>query len=427
MDRGTLLVKCEVPAGYGRDPAGRGRPERSKRRSCPLVGIFPTEASREWDGSGTMGNMGTSDREPGGGIPPRAFRNLILEWYRTGRRDLPWRADRDPYRVWVSEVMLQQTRVEAVTPRYAAFLGRFPTLGDLARASEEDVLAAWSGLGYYRRARHLHAAAGRILLEHGGVFPRERSDALRLPGVGVYIAHAVLSIAYGIPLAVVDGNVVRVLSRLEGVAARSPSVYQEEADRLLDPDDPGDANQALMELGATVCTPVGARCDRCPIATLCFARTTGRVDEFPPPAARAATAVVETSLWLVYDRRARIRLERREDAPLRGMWMPPWREGSPSDVGTGPLRGGRELGVVHHAIMNRRYRCTVVEVHGSAQDLAVGADPDARWVRREEIAGLPHSSLLQKALALREESRRSPKGASTDRKSRRDPRTKPRS
>jgi A/G-specific adenine glycosylase len=330
----------------------------------------------------------------GAGPEPVAFRTRLLDWYRRERRDLPWRATRDPYNVWISEVMLQQTRVEAVAPRYDAFLKRFPTLQALALAGEEEVLAAWSGLGYYGRARRLHASAGRILRDHAGSFPRDRAEALRLPGVGAYIANAVLSIAYDLPLAVVDGNVVRVLSRVEMIAARSPSTLQKRADRLLDPRFPGDANQALMELGATICTPLAPRCGRCPLKGLCAARAAGRTADFPPAASRAQVESVETSIWIAVDRRSRIWIEKREIPPLRGMWMFPWREGPAH------RDGAREVGALRHSIMNRRYRCSVWEIHGGPGRIPGRAAGEGRWVVRTEIAGLPHSSLLGKALAL---------------------------
>jgi A/G-specific adenine glycosylase len=290
--------------------------------------------------------------------------------------------------------MLQQTRVEVVVPRYRSFLARFPSMGALANATEEEVLAAWSGLGYYRRARHLHASAGRILRDHEGRFPSDRADALRLPGVGAYIAHAVLSIAYDVPLAVVDGNVVRVLSRLGMIAARAPAALQEEADRLLDPTSPGDANQALMELGATICTPQNPRCGACPIESLCAARAAGRITEFPPVASKMSTHFVETDLWIILDRRGRIWLEKRDAPPLRGMWMLPWREGPSS------RDGARAVGTVPHAIMNRRYRCAVWEIRGGVEWIRERFGAEGRWVRKDEIADLPHSSLLTKALAL---------------------------
>jgi len=217
--------------------------------------------------------MAKRDQEAG---KTARLRRLLLEWYAHNRRDLPWRRNCDPYSVWVSEIMLQQTRVATVVERHQAFLARFPTLVSLALASEEDVLAMWSGLGYYRRARMLHKAAQFLASDHQGNIP-VTAEALRaLPGIGVYTAAAISSIAYGVVVAVVDGNVERVLCRLEGWEAgagaggatlkRKIDVL---ANQLVDPAHPGDFNQALMELGATVCLPRNPHCLVCPLAGDC--------------------------------------------------------------------------------------------------------------------------------------------------------------
>jgi A/G-specific adenine glycosylase len=207
------------------------------------------------------------------------LRLLLLDWYAHNRRDLPWRRNPDPYSVWVSEIMLQQTRVAAVVERHQAFLARFPTLVSLALASEEDVLAMWSGLGYYRRARMLHKAAQFLASHHQGNIP-VTSEALRtLPGIGVYTAAAISSIAFGEVVAVVDGNVERVLCRLEGWEAGGRAggatlkrKIEVLANHLVDPAHPGDFNQALMELGATVCLPRNPHCMVCPLAADCQTR-----------------------------------------------------------------------------------------------------------------------------------------------------------
>ncbi|HYX69772.1 MAG TPA: A/G-specific adenine glycosylase, partial [Terriglobales bacterium] len=183
-----------------------------------------------------------------------AFRAALLAWYGRHRRALPWRATRDPYRVWVSEIMLQQTRVNAVLEHYRRFLRRFPDVRALARARQSSVLAAWSGLGYYRRARALHAAARRLVRDFDGGFPRTAEAMRTLPGIGRYTAAAVSSIAFGEPQAVVDGNVERVLERLVGRHLPAAQAW-ELAAQLLDRAHPGDFNQAMMELGATVCLP----------------------------------------------------------------------------------------------------------------------------------------------------------------------------
>jgi A/G-specific adenine glycosylase len=199
------------------------------------------------------------------------FRRHLLAWYDAHARDLPWRANHDPYRVWLSEIMLQQTRVAAVIEHYHEFLRRFPNVKKLALAREASVLAAWSGLGYYRRARMLHAAAKVIVREHRGRFPETEEGLRALPGIGRYTAAAIASIAFGQPVAVVDGNVERVLQRLAGKRLADEELWRT-ANHLLDAKRPGDFNQAIMELGATVCTPRAPLCLTCPVIALCAAR-----------------------------------------------------------------------------------------------------------------------------------------------------------
>ncbi|HKV77856.1 MAG TPA: A/G-specific adenine glycosylase [Candidatus Sulfotelmatobacter sp.] len=199
------------------------------------------------------------------------FQNKLLVWYDVHARDLPWRESRDPYRVWVSEIMLQQTRVAAVLEHYHEFLRRFPTVKKLASAREASVLAAWSGLGYYRRARMLHAAAKVVARERGGRFPENSAEWRTLPGVGRYTAAAIASIAFDEAVAVVDGNVERVLQRIAGKAISGEPIWQQ-ANALLDRNRPGDFNQAMMELGATVCTPRAPACLTCPLVELCDTR-----------------------------------------------------------------------------------------------------------------------------------------------------------
>jgi A/G-specific adenine glycosylase len=201
----------------------------------------------------------------------KKFRQRLLAWYDAHRRDLPWRANRDPYRVWLSEIMLQQTRVAAVVEHYQEFLRRFPTVKKLAAAREASVLAAWSGLGYYRRARMLHAAAKVVVRECGAKFPTTAEAWRELPGVGRYTAAAIASIAFEEPAAVVDGNVERVLQRVSGTRLAGEDLW-EAANDLLDAKRPGDFNQAMMELGAVVCTPRAPACLTCPVVELCVTR-----------------------------------------------------------------------------------------------------------------------------------------------------------
>ena len=196
------------------------------------------------------------------------FRRSLLKWYDEHRRDLPWRQTRDPYRIWLSEIMLQQTRVAAVLEHYRIFLERFPDVYALFAASEDSVLAAWSGLGYYRRARMLHQCAKEIVERHGGSFPQSSEVLRQLPGIGRYTAAAIASIAFSEPVAVVDGNVERVLRRLSGTELTKEQDWQQ-AQAMLAPSRPGDFNQAMMELGATVCVPREPRCLLCPVRKCC--------------------------------------------------------------------------------------------------------------------------------------------------------------
>jgi A/G-specific adenine glycosylase len=216
----------------------------------------------------------------------KPFRERLLAWFRQYQRDLPWRRDKDPYRIWLSEIMLQQTRVAAVIPYYERFLERFPTIRSLAEAPPEEVLRLWSGLGYYSRARNLQNAAQQIVAKYGGQFPRTRQEALALPGIGSYTAAAILSIAFGSKHAVLDGNVARVLARIDAVhgdlrdGQRWQSL-QKAADRWLAPAAASDWNQAMMELGATICTPRAPQCLLCPVGKFCRARQLGIAESLP--------------------------------------------------------------------------------------------------------------------------------------------------
>jgi A/G-specific adenine glycosylase len=214
------------------------------------------------------------------------FRKLLLGWFRQFQRDLPWRRTKDPYRIWISEIMLQQTRVAAVIPYYEQFLMRFPDVRALAEAPQAEVLRMWSGLGYYSRARNLQKAAQQIVALHGGKFPSDEDAVLALSGIGPYTGAAILSIAFGAKHAVLDGNVARVLARLGAIRgdlreSRRWQSLQSTAQELLDPKAPGDWNQAMMELGATVCTPRSPQCLLCPIAKFCRARQSCDPESFP--------------------------------------------------------------------------------------------------------------------------------------------------
>ena len=214
-----------------------------------------------------------------------AFRRALLGWYDREKRELPWRGTRDPYRVWLSEIMLQQTRAEAVAPRYEAFLARFPTVEALAAADEEAVLKAWEGMGYYSRARNLRRAAMEVVRR--GEFPQSAKELQTLPGVGAYTAAAVASIAFDEAAPALDGNQARVLSRLLAFeeTVDTPQRLRKPAEALIDRERPGDYNQALMDLGSGICTPRAPKCETCPVAAFCAARAEGRRGGLSPPAA----------------------------------------------------------------------------------------------------------------------------------------------
>ncbi|MEZ5330474.1 MAG: A/G-specific adenine glycosylase [Thermoanaerobaculia bacterium] len=341
-------------------------------------------------------------------------RTALTRWYEDHRRDLPWRRTRDPYRIWVSEVMLQQTRVEVVVPYFERFLERFPDVGALAAAAESEVLSLWSGLGYYGRARRLHAAA-REIVRQGGKIPADLVGLSRLPGVGRYTAAAVASIAYGEPVAVLDGNVERVGSRLlasveDPKRASARRRLEAVAEALLDPADPGRSNQALMELGATVCTPRSPDCSSCPLAGLCRARILEEVERYPPPRTRRRPVRIELAAALVLDG-GRVLLMRRaeEESLLPGTWELPWCECGGDlaldlELDLARRYGGswtltRRIGTVRHAITHRDIRLQLYDGRLTA-GASIAERSEAGWFRQDEIARLPVSSLVTKALRL---------------------------
>jgi A/G-specific adenine glycosylase len=235
------------------------------------------------------------------------FQKQLLGWFRQFQRDLPWRQTKDPYRIWLSEIMLQQTRVAAVIPYYERFLKRFPDVQALAKAPGEEVLRLWSGLGYYSRARNLRKAAQQIVANHGGRFPTSTGDALALSGIGNYTAAAILSIAFGKKHAVLDGNVARVLARLGAIRgdlreSRRWQALQDRADSYLDAVAPGDWNQAMMELGATLCTPKSPQCLLCPVAQFCEGRKLGIAESLPEKRKKRATVEVTLAAGVFADK-----------------------------------------------------------------------------------------------------------------------------
>jgi A/G-specific adenine glycosylase len=339
----------------------------------------------------------------------------LLTWFDQHRRDLPWRRTRDPYAIWLSEVMLQQTRVETVLPFYNRFLERFPTVRDMARAEIEEVLALWSGLGYYRRARQLHAAAREIAA--AGAFPSTVEALLALPGIGAYTAAAVASIAFGVVTPVMDGNVERVLSRVlaqeeDPKAGAARKKLFAAAAELLDPTRPGDSNQALMELGATLCSPRRPKCLLCPLLSGCRGSRAGDPERYPASKAkreverlRLLVAVVEAGSGVLLFRRPD------DSTLLAGTWELPWvtRErdgvpepGDPAAVLNGRYGGrwtiGPRIGGVRHGIT---YRDLEIDIHRA--ELAWGGEvPDGMSAGFFDAAGradLALSSLVGKVLA----------------------------
>jgi A/G-specific adenine glycosylase len=331
---------------------------------------------------------------PGMGTSVVEFRRKLLAWFDECARDLPWRHTRDPYAIWVSEAMLQQTRATVVVEYYERFLRKFPDLASLARAEEAEVLTAWSGLGYYRRARALHESARAVRAEYQGRIPRTAAELGRLPGVGVYTAAAVASIAFDEPVAAVDGNVERVLTRYLGCepvrgSARSGHLRQE-AMRLVDPKRPGDFNQAMMELGATVCLPKGPLCLNCPLHAGC--RTRGEHAVAPGQkmlSRKTGLAVLQRNEWP----RSEILLERRpaEAAQMPEMWeLPQLQEG----------QGNAEqlLLTVRHAITNTNYYVTVYGLDASERKRLVRPVGERKWVALIDLQDRPLTGLTRKVL-----------------------------
>ena len=337
---------------------------------------------------------------------PRA---ALLDWYDAERRPLPWRATRDAYRIWVSEIMLQQTRVQTVLPYYESFMKRFPSVEDLADAPLDEVLARWSGLGYYRRARWMHQAAKRVALEG---FPASASELEELPGIGPYTAAAIASMAFGESVPVLDGNVERVLCRRLGMD-RDPRRSAPRrrllaaATRLLDPERPGDSNQALMELGATICRPKRPDCGRCPLAEDCRARLEGDPERYPPPRRRRAVERVELAVAVAHER-GRVLLFRRPRGSdlLAGMWeLPnvaldsriPAVEGALAEVYGGIWRLGAVRRRVRHGITHRALTLHAHPARFESGD-EIREGPEAAWVSAARRAELPVSSMVEKVL-----------------------------
>ena len=336
------------------------------------------------------------------------FRGPLLDRFEPDARPMPWRqtgADgrRDPYRVWLSEVMLQQTRVEQAIPYFERFVAAFPTVQALASAPLDEVLKNWEGLGYYSRARNLHRAAQQVVGEQDGQIPDQMGAFRALPGVGPYTAAAVLSLAFGRPHAALDGNVVRVLTRVfaaeeDAAKPRTRKALQHLADTLLAADQPGRFNEALMELGATVCTPRSPRCDRCPLRPVCAAAAAGEPERYPVKAKKAPVPHHDIAVGVIADERGRLLVQRRPtDAMLGGLWEFPGgkREaGEPlvetcrrevrEELGVEVLVGGPIVQIAHayshFKITLHAFRCQIV----SGEPVHHAGEP-VRWLTPGEL------------------------------------------
>ena len=356
-----------------------------------------------------------------------AFAGELLEWFARHQRRMPWRRRRTAYRVWISELMLQQTRVDTVRPYFDRWMQRFPSLRALADAPLEDVLKHWEGLGYYARARNAHRTARLLLREHGGRFPRTAQELRQLPGIGPYTAAAIASLAFGEPVAVLDGNVMRVLARLLACGgdiadASTRRTLQAHADDLLVRDRPGAGNEALMELGATVCTPRQPDCPRCPLREHCRARAANSVGRYPVKRRTPPPPLRQVGAGIVVRRDGRILLaRRREDAMLGGLWEFPG--GGQEDGETLEQCIARELheelGIrvsVGPRLITVRHAFThfTMDLHAHWARIVSGRPrplhgPAFAWVRPADIAGYPLPRADQRILAALLEAARIPR------------------
>lgn len=336
------------------------------------------------------------------------FRTDLTAWYHQCSRNLPWRHTRDPYAIWISEIMLQQTQVDTVIPYYLRFMAALPTVGDLARVDEERLLKLWEGLGYYSRARNLKKAACVVMDRHQGIIPRDPEALLSLPGIGPYTAGAIGSIAFGLPLAAVDGNVIRVYSRLLAVTVNSDTtpgkkLFQALGTALVDPADPSSFNQGVMELGALICTPAAPKCPACPVAMLCKANQQGIPLKFPVRTPKTPGRVLH---WLitVYHRPGEIFLiPRTEETLLKGLWGFPMSPVLlPEDAASSheAFHDSPIVGTVRHVFTHQTWIMGVQILPDDGGDALSQLYPDGIWADSHILDKLPMSKAFQKVLPL---------------------------
>lgn len=362
----------------------------------------------------------------------QAIRSRLLSWASTSLRDLPWRGERDPYRVWVSEIMLQQTRVETVIPYYERWIARFPTVEALAQADLGEALKCWEGLGYYARCRHLHRAAQVVLRDHGGQLPDDRDALLALPGIGLYTVGAILSLAFAQDAALLDGNVRRVLSRLLALdsdpkAAQTRKTLWSWAESLTPPGEAGQFNEAMMDLGATICTPRHPLCAECPLREVCQAYAGGDPEGYPSPLRREPTPHYDVAAGVIWEGESVLIAQRPLDGLLGGLWEFPGGKREAGETLTQCLERelceemgiqvvvGTQLIAIKHAFTHFRVTVYAFECrYGSTHDPETIGVNDWCWARLEDLDRYPFSVVDQKIIvALRASKQREAQGVKT--------------
>lgn len=356
-----------------------------------------------------------------------SFREKLLAWYDANKRDLPWRRTQDPYKIWISEIMLQQTRVDTVIPYYERFLDWFPTIEDLANAQEEKLLKAWEGLGYYSRVRNMQKAAQQMMENHGGVFPSSYEEISKLKGIGPYTAGAIASIAFGLPEPAVDGNVMRVLARLFEVdydigVPTNRKIFQAMMEILIDPDRPGDFNQALMDLGSDIESPINPRPEESPVKEFSATYQHGTMDRYPIKAPKKKPVPVYLTAFIIKDSQGRYLLEKNErEGLLSGFWHFPLIEvdGLSENLGQLSLLNGqghaevnpeilsfeqdydlaiewqdRSYPIVQHVFSHRKWQVQLR--YGLVKEGEQPASESTVWLTPEEFSDYPFAKPQQK-------------------------------
>lgn len=350
-----------------------------------------------------------SSKSDGLMLKPASFAPDLLAWFARSKREMPWRESKDPYRIWISEIMLQQTQVNTVRPYFQRFVTAFPTVGALAAAPLDQVLKLWEGLGYYSRARNLHKGAQYVVSHFAGKIPPDPERIREIPGIGPYSAGAILSIAYDLREPAVDGNVIRVFSRLDAIVTPFDTVSSrsalEKRVKALIPAEAGDFNQALMELGALICTPTRPSCDECPVRSHCRAFAQGQPENYPVKVKKTKVRAVTMAVALIHDKAGRLLLQQQgEQGVFRQMWCLPWAERGDAEA-DGVLaqvlpfevniRG--ELGIVSHTMTHRQLEMAVYVCH--APRLPRALPPGWAWVDPKENPDYAIPVAHQKILA----------------------------